>query len=264
MANHVRKLQRASRRRQWEDVPRGSFDELVALAGFSLGFDDQQIADAMRELSDLTPTETSDMLEARLLELMELLGDNVTRVFPGTTPALLNAASPDSLEAARRLLEQRRGAGFVERVAQMGEPAQDVAMRIRYRKVNFLAALSRARHYGRGAKWSGKRGGWLRRYTHGARRRSSCGRVSARTSSGARGSRQRSSFGGTGARSTRRSSSAPASRSTPSGEPAARSSDRRTHLHPLSPRCAWSIDVPRSSFAFTASAVNGPSPAGVL
>ena len=248
MANHVRKLQRSARRRQSENVPSGSFDELVALAGFSLGMSDQQVADAMGDLTN-APTELSDMVEARLLELMELLGDSVKSAFPGTTQELVDAASPDRVAAARTMIEQRRGAGFIERIAATGEPARDVVERVTSHKIQYGQLFGRARAFARqwcAAKWSGIRGGWLRRYTHGARRRSSSGRASVRTSSRARGKGQRSSFGGTSARSTRPSSSSRGSRSTQSDEPAGRSSDHHTHRLHLRRSCGSSTSDQRS------------------
>jgi len=183
--------------------------ELSAIAEESLGFS-----------GDETSAEHVDIMTARLLELAECLG--VTN------------------EPLRAELERRNGSEFFARVAAMGTPAAEAlsSHKIQYGQL-FGRALARARQWAH-ATWCGLGGGWRRRYTHGGRRRSSSGRACGRTSSSVRAKGQRSSSGGTGRRSTRPSSSGQASRNTRSDEPAARSNGRRTHLHPLSPACAWS------------------------
>lgn len=78
---------------------------LIQVAGKSLGLTDEQIAAAADE-----PSETADMLEARVLELLEHLHGRMN----------------EHGNEARARLEQRRGAGFIKRVAAMGLPVAKV------------------------------------------------------------------------------------------------------------------------------------------
>jgi hypothetical protein len=79
----------------------------IRAAAESLGFSDEQLAEAQSGQG-----ESADMLMARVFELLELQHGHST---------------PDC-DQARAELEQRRGAGFVQRVARMGKPAS-VALR---------------------------------------------------------------------------------------------------------------------------------------
>jgi hypothetical protein len=74
----------------------------IRAAAESLGFSDEQLAEAQSGAG-----EAADMLMARVFELLELQHGHVT---------------PDC-EQARAEMEQRRGRGFVQRVARMGRPA---------------------------------------------------------------------------------------------------------------------------------------------
>lgn len=72
----------------------------IRAAAESLGFSAEQLAEAQSGAG-----ESADMLMARVFELLELQHGHVTA----------------DCEQARVEMEQRRGAGFVQRVARMGE-----------------------------------------------------------------------------------------------------------------------------------------------
>lgn len=226
MSKLARKVQRSSLRRKTTEIEESQV--LMEVAVESLGLSAAQASEA-----ETLGGVAADMLTARVLDLLECL----------------NGSSNDHCDSVRADLERRNGAGFLQRVAAMGEPAAEAVVRIRYRRVNFLAtSVQRATIRG---IWigSGTRGSWLRRFTHGARCRSSFGRVSARASCKSRGSRRRSSSGSISRHSTRSNSSARGSRNTPSGEPAERSSGLLTLRRPLSPRCASPIGARPSALA---------------
>src|SRR5262245_30044364 len=84
------------------------FDLLFDLAEQSLCFSDAQMMGDREQLADA--------VTARVYELMEILD--------GPLPAECSDALAE--------LEARNGAGFLARVAAMGEPARDFADRIRY------------------------------------------------------------------------------------------------------------------------------------
>jgi hypothetical protein len=84
---------------------------LALIAGDSLALSDEQLTDAMNALSGHDePGELADVLQARLLELVELLRG---------VPEFANV----QVTAERARLERRRGAGFIQRVAGMGKSA---------------------------------------------------------------------------------------------------------------------------------------------
>jgi hypothetical protein len=85
--------------------------EITDVAGRSLGFTDSQLAEAHTGSGEL-----ADMLLARSLDLLEHL----------------HGYASDDCIRGRAELEQRNGAGFLERVAATGEPAATAALRIRY------------------------------------------------------------------------------------------------------------------------------------
>lgn len=206
---------------------------LALIAGDSLALNDQQLTVAMNALSGFEePDELADVLHARLLEMVELLGD-------------LPEFAGIEIASARSTLERRRGAGFVQRVAGMGTPAAAALTSHKIHGVNSEGLLARVQRLRQSASWLriASCGGWRRRFTGGPRRRSSSGRRCASTNSVRRGSRQRSSSGSTSKRSTRASSRASANRSTPCDEPPGPSSDRRTRpllLHRSASCIAWS------------------------
>jgi len=121
MQNLRRQPNRKARRRaalQPVD-PMPPMAELAIVAGDSLELSDDEITDALNALSGFTPPgELSDTLQARLLELAELVQGRDD----APAPLRLACASLDLAEA-RAQLERRRGVGFVARVAAMGKPA---------------------------------------------------------------------------------------------------------------------------------------------
>lgn len=216
MKRTARKTRRA--RRDTETDQLTPLARLALIAGDSLALSDSELTDAMNALSGhAAPGELADVLHARLLELVELLRN-------------LPEFADIQVTAERARLEQRRGAGFVQRVAGMGTPAAAALSSHKIHGVNSRGLLARARKLRQSASWLriGTCAGWLRRFTGGPRRRSSSGRRCASTSSVRRESRRRSSSGSTRKRSARLSSSAPENRSTPSDEPPGPSSDRQT------------------------------------
>lgn len=120
MQNLRRQPNRKARRQRLQVVERlPPMAELAILAGDSLELSDQQITDALNSLSGFTPTdELSDVLQARLLELAELVQARDDAPAP-----LRDACASLDLVEARTQLERRRGAGFVARVAAMGKSA---------------------------------------------------------------------------------------------------------------------------------------------
>lgn len=226
MKRQARKARRA-RRTSSELDNYTPLARLALIAGESLALNDEQLSDAMNALSGYgEPGELADVLHARLLELVELLGG--LPEFAGVQVA-----------AERARLEQRRGAGFVQRVSRMGTPA---AAALSSHKIQSGQLLARARALLKNVtRWSALRGGWLRQCTRGSRRRSSSGRGVARTSSRRVASKRRSSSASITRRSTPTSSSESESPSTQSDEPAEWSSARRTHRARPSLCCASSI-----------------------
>lgn len=120
MKNVRRGPNRKARRQRLQVVERlPPMAELAIAAGDSLELSDEEITDALNALSGFTPPgELSDTLQARLLELAEL----VQARSEAPEPLRLACASLDLVEA-RAELERRRGRGFVARVAAMGRPA---------------------------------------------------------------------------------------------------------------------------------------------
>lgn len=227
MKRNARKTRRARRAAseldQYTPIAR-----LALIAGDSLALNDEQLTEAMNALSGFEePDELADVLHARLLEMVELLSD-------------LPEFAGIEIGRTRQTLEQRRGAGFVQRVSALGTPAAAALSSYKIQGVNSRVFLARARAVLKYVAWLGisTRVGWLRRCTGGARRRSSSGRRSAFTSSARRASRRRSSSGSISRRSTRARSSARGNQSTPSDGPPAPSSDRRTHPSRRRRRCA--------------------------
>lgn len=160
----------------------------------------------------------------------------------------------------RAELLDRRGPGWFANIGQCGpvknalemlatlvlllldHPMGQVLRLLTSHKIQCGQLLARLGAVLKNAAWRGKSGGWRRQFTLGARRRSSSGHRSARTSSLSRASSRRSLSGSTARASTPSSSSASASRSTPSDEPADAWSDRQTLPLRLRLRCASSTD----------------------
>lgn len=120
MQNLRRQPNRKARRQRLQVVERlPPMAELAIVAGESLELSDQDLTDALNALSGFTPPgELSDRLQARLLELAEL----VQARSDAPEPLRLACSSLDLVEA-RAELERRNGAGFVARVARMGKSA---------------------------------------------------------------------------------------------------------------------------------------------
>jgi len=106
MSGHARKLRRASKRnfeREYQAAVETSQD-VLKLAGESLGFDEQQTAAA-----EHSEAEDGAVFMARVLEILELTCG-------------LNEQS----QAQRAELERRYGPGFLAKVSAMGRPAAEV------------------------------------------------------------------------------------------------------------------------------------------
>lgn len=128
MSRFARKLSRSTARQVLVDTR-----ALLELAADSLGFDAQQLADAQNGEGEL-----ADTLKARGLELLELL----------------NGYMHEQGRTARAELEARNGAGFLSRVAAIGEPARAVVDRIRYSSANFSPLTRSAYTEGLHGVWS--------------------------------------------------------------------------------------------------------------
>jgi hypothetical protein len=173
MSRAARKLRRATERTIASGLT------VLDLAAESLGFSAEQNEEARTREGVY-----ADMLRARFIELAELVHGHTNE------------------EAARLRaeLEQRNGAGFLERVAATGEPAATAALRIRYRSGKF--ATSRRSLYpcglggGRCGRSRCKSGGSELR--SGSSRSSRIGYGRAATSSRVRGPRSRSFWSGEG------------------------------------------------------------------
>lgn len=120
MQNLRRQPNRKARRQRLQVVERlPPMAELAIVAGESLELSDQDLTDALNALSGFTaPDERSDVLQARLLELAELV-----QARDDAPAALRLACASLDLVEARAELERRRGVGFVARVAAMGKSA---------------------------------------------------------------------------------------------------------------------------------------------
>ncbi len=230
MKREARKTRRARRTSNELD----SFTPLARLAliaGDSLALSDNELTDAMNALSSRDERdELADVLHARLLELVELLRG---------LPEFANV----QVTAERARLEQRRGAGFVQRVRAMGQPAEEA---LTSHKIQTGQLLARAVAVLKNATWwSATLDGWLLRSTSGKHRRLSFGRRFARTSSRARARGRRSLSGSITRRSTRTNSKVSANQSSPSDGPPGKSSDHRTH--PYRPRHASDSSTARAA-----------------
>lgn len=216
---------RAARRneRHGEALLSTSEGRLALEAARSLEMDAETFAEAFLAMTDPSPETVGfalerDALFVRCLDILSVLGH--THFLDG------------DIAQQRAELLSRRGAAFFAKVATMGEPASEAALRIRYNGVNCgnLARL-RASVDSVSNKWTSRRGGSRLRSARGTRHPIGFGRRSARTSSQKRASRRRSLSGSISKRSAPTTSGGSESPSTPSDEPAASSSAPRTPSH---------------------------------
>jgi hypothetical protein len=212
MKRTARKTRRA--RRETSELDQYTpLARLALIAGDSLALSDEQLTDAMNALSGFNaPDELADVLHARLLELVELLSG---------LPAFANV----QVTAERAQLEQRRGAGFVQRVAAMGTPA---AAALSSHKIQWGQLLARLFAASNNGGWSGTVGAWLLRCTGGSSRHLSSGQNFAHANCRKRANRRPSSFGSISSPSTRKRSSSQASLNSRCAGQTALSSGRLT------------------------------------
>lgn len=97
-------------RRRTSSARSSSWDDLFELAGWSLGYNSEELSEIARS-DRAAQCGVGDIVEARALELLELVDYE---------------RAPAFFEQKRAELEQRNGAGFIERVRAIGTPASEV------------------------------------------------------------------------------------------------------------------------------------------